>query len=574
MPMHNNPHRHPGFLILRMAKNSRKAKDLSRRSPSQDSSALGHNKLGLQLVTIICLGLAIWSINAWWLSKDTRPPVWDMASHQNYALNYLGPRYADPVEVTNEDATGMYPPFVHWLMAFVFFVFGPHTAIAPFVNLPATFILLFSIFDLSERYFGASAARWSCVLTAAIPYMVWMSRETILDYWLTALVAAGIALLVRTQGFQNRGASLFFGVIAALGLLTKWLYPLYMLFPFLYVAVRNRAWQTRQQRINVSAAAFCTIIISGFWYFPRLAALANHFAENAQVGAMEGEPAIFSFQSLIYYLRLLEGYQLFALLFLLFALSWIAVGKKPHGHGLQIITGTVVVSWIGLTLIRTKDPRFSMPLLPLLAIVPGIWIASWQDKLKARVAKICMALLLSFQLYLTNCGVSWLPQEIVLMRGYQGSLRWDWNIYLQHYFHILGPPRAEDWKLDQILKAIQSDSAATGRHLTLGFVPDVPRFSVTNFHLYARLSAVPILIYRLVLMDRGIYPLANVDYVIAKDGDQGMPWTTQTAQTLTNLVMNADVFQPIERFPLPDGSTAYLYAVNHNRLKPLPAPSQ
>jgi Dolichyl-phosphate-mannose-protein mannosyltransferase len=550
-----------------MGRKSAKAKSVSKQFPSPDSRASNRTKLRWKVATIAGLSLAIWLINAWWLSNDTRPPVWDMASHQIYALNYLGAQYADPVNAQGAEASGMYPPFVHWLIALIFLAFGPHPAIAPLVNLPATFILLYCTYDLTSRYFDESSARWSCVLTAAIPYLIWMSRETILDYWLMALVVAGIAALLRTQGFRNRRACLAFGVIIALGLLTKWLYPIYLAFPFLYVAVRERIWKSRKQRINAFVAGLCAIILSGIWYFPRLAALSNHFAENAQVGAMEGEPEIFSFQSFIYYLRLLEGYQLFALLFAFFVLSWIAVWRKRHAHKLRFFALAVFVSWIGLTLIRTKDPRFRMPLLPLLSVAPGVWIASWRIAPITRIAKICLALLLCFQLYLTNAGVAWLPQEIVLMRGYQGSLRWDWNLYLQHYFHILGPPRVEDWKQKQILEAIRADAASSGRHLTLGFIPDMPRFSVTNFHLYARLSSIPLLIYRLVLMDRGIYPLADVDYVIATDGDQGMPWTTQTSRALTQLVNESDVFQLLKRFPLPDGSVASLYAVDHSKIK-------
>ncbi|MBP1595321.1 MAG: hypothetical protein H6Q05_698, partial [Acidobacteria bacterium] len=38
------------------------------------------------LVVVICLSAALWIVNFLWLRRDTRPPVWDMALHQTYAL--------------------------------------------------------------------------------------------------------------------------------------------------------------------------------------------------------------------------------------------------------------------------------------------------------------------------------------------------------------------------------------------------------------------------------------------------------------------------------------------------------
>jgi 4-amino-4-deoxy-L-arabinose transferase-like glycosyltransferase len=517
------------------------------------------------VITLIALVTAIWLINFWWLSHDTRPPVWDMAQHQEYGLNFLGARYPDPTAQTGGELTGLYPPFVHWLIALAFLAFGPHPAAAAVVNLPATVIILLSAYIVAEILGGARAARWTCAVTAAIPYMLWMSRETILDYWLTAWVIAAIAALLCTQGFRNRRPSILLGFAAGLGLLTKWLFPLYVLFPILYVVLREKIWRSREQMLNAGLALFAAVICSGWWYFPRIPSLWQYFFYNSQVGAQEGEPEILSFQSFLYYIRLLEGYQLFALLFAVFVFSWIWILSKRKNSGIAVLACSLAISWIGLTLIRTKDPRFSMPLLPLLAVAPGAWIASWNRRI-AWVARFVLALLLLFQLYLTNVGISRLPQEIVILRGYQGSLRWDWNLYMQHYFHILGPPRAEDWKQEAVLTTVKIDSESMGLRSSLGIVPDLPRLSVSNFHLFARLLRMEIPVYRLQLISGGVYPLANVDYVLTTDGDQGMPWTTATSAALTGIVANSDAFRLVRTFVLPGGSTATLYSVIGSRI--------
>ena len=42
------------------------------------------------LITACLLTTLLWGMHAVWFLHDTRPPVWDMALHQTYALNYLG----------------------------------------------------------------------------------------------------------------------------------------------------------------------------------------------------------------------------------------------------------------------------------------------------------------------------------------------------------------------------------------------------------------------------------------------------------------------------------------------------
>jgi hypothetical protein len=57
-------------------------------------------------------GAALWLVNGVWLIRDTRPPVWDMAVHQAYALNYV-PGFTAPDGLKAWQLSGNYPPLVH-----------------------------------------------------------------------------------------------------------------------------------------------------------------------------------------------------------------------------------------------------------------------------------------------------------------------------------------------------------------------------------------------------------------------------------------------------------------------------
>jgi hypothetical protein len=509
---------------------------------------------------VLLLSLFLWIVHALWLTCDSRPPVWDMAMHQSYALNYWPGGYSG---LSPWRWSGNYPPFVHLVIALFYAVFHPGPRVAVLANVPATLLLLWGVYELAAELAGREAARWACFLTVFTPYVMWMSRETILDYWLSAWVVVSLVALRRTHGFQERIPSLILGLTLACGLLTKWLFAGFLIFPMLYICVRHQVGRDRVRIINLMDTLLVTGVLAGVWYLPNIPFLTSYFMENAAIGAREGEPPVLSFQSLIYYLRLLEGYQLFAPLFLLLVVSSVVVGKKRLLNDAQFLVVAIAGSWLAMTLLRTKDPRFTMPLLGLLAIVSAAWIQSLRRAWMARVLKGVLVIFLFFQAYVINFGVSWLPAQIVLLRGYQGSLRWDWNLYLQHYFHILGAPAREDWKQVEIIHRLAKDSADSGLSRTLALIPDRPRFNAANFHLYSRLLKIPLRVDHPQTAAGGIRSFDGFDYVLMTEGDQGMSWTTIASQALNQIVVDApDAFKLVEIFPLPGAESVRLYSVH------------
>jgi len=514
----------------------------------------------LEIGVIFLLSCALWSLNTVWLSRDTEPPAWDMAVHQTYALNYL-PAADLPSDTRFWERSGNYPPFVHIVIATAYRVLHPGPHVAILANIPATVLLLWGVYEMGLAFAGATAAVWACILTTLIPFLIWMSRETLLDYWLAAWVAAALALLVKTSAFESRRYSVLLGLTCALGMLTKWLFIGFITGPMGYIVVRHRIFRSKRRITNFAATTAIAAVGAGFWYMPNLPRLVRYYFDNAQIGAREGEPPVISFQSFIYYLRLLEGYQFFAVLFCLFVLSLVLVYKHHGLKGGAFLAVAIVGGWLAMTLLRTKDPRFTMPLLGPMMVVAGAWIQSWSRDWIGGTAKAILVFLLCLQAYATNFGVSWLPRGIVLLRGYQGQLRWDWNLYLQDYFDISGPPRREDWKQDAILRRVADDSSR--KRTTLALVPDLPRFNASNFNLFARLRGLPIEAGHPQSALNGIHSFEGFNYIILIEGDQGWAYTTTENLKLNEIVLNhPEPFHFLDSFPLPSGAAARLYAIH------------
>jgi hypothetical protein len=513
------------------------------------------------LITACLLTLLLWSMHFVWFLHDTRPPVWDMALHQTYALNYLQGQMLEPNAPVNLWAmSGNYPPFVHLVIALIFWILhaGPH--IAALANIPATLLLFWAIYELAKDFAGSPAARWTCILTALVPYLIWISRETILDYWLSALFAAALVFLNKSRGFQSRPWSLLLGAFLAVGLLTKWFFAGILLVPLVYVCLQFRVWKDSERLTHLFETLVVGGVVAAPWYLPNIPRLVRYFGENARYGAREGEPPIFSFQSFIYYARLLEGYQLFGILFAILIIALFCCWRKKLLADWKFLAVAIAGAWLVMTLLRTKDPRFTMPLIGPLMIIPGAWIQSWKKTMLHQGIKVGLVAVLCFQAYAANFGISWLPERVVILPGYQSSFRWDWNLFLQNYFGIFGRPRKENWKQDEILQKIADNAQMRAIQPSLALVPDMPWFSEGNFKLYSRMRGMRMPMRHLQSAADGIHAFNGYRYVLMTDGDQGMSWTTVDSSALNKIIVdNPGVFRLIELYRLPNGDTARLY---------------
>src|SRR5436309_10332117 len=203
----------------------------------------------LEISVVFLLSCALWSLNAVWLSRDTEPPAWDMAVHQAYALNYL-PAADLPSDTRLWERSGNYPPFVHIVIATAYRLLHPGPRVAVLANIPATVLLLWSVYEMGLAFAGATAAVWACILTTLTPFLIWISRETLLDYWLAAWVAAALALLLKTSAFESWPYSLLFGLTWGLGMLTKWTFAGFVIGPIVYVIFRHHIWTCKARMIK------------------------------------------------------------------------------------------------------------------------------------------------------------------------------------------------------------------------------------------------------------------------------------------------------------------------------------
>jgi len=492
-------------------------------------------------ILLVASSLYLFVANLIWIARDTRPPFWDMALHQTLAL-----QIHDAVASGRAPSlAGFYPPLYHTVVAGFYSAFGKTVDAAQWANLPAIALLLISTYAVGRRVLDPIPAAAAAALVSFYPLMLWLSRETLIDYWLTSMVAFAIWLLLRTRDFSDRTRVIQFGLVCGLGMLTKWTFVFFLAFPTLWIA--------RKSPRNFAIATAIAAAVGGFWYL-KAAPMLMQFLKINQAGAVnEGDPARLGFQAVMFYIRALEGYQLFLPLFLAFLVGAILLTLKFDRAWMPVVLW-LANGWLGLLLFQNKDPRYSAPLLPAVALITARVFQKRERWIFA------LAPILLFQHYLVSFGIPQLPATVVVAKGVEGPLPWNWNLYTQRYFDLWGPPAAEDWKIEHVLEAV---SAPTAQPVRIGMVPDIPRFDAQAFQFYITLRKAPVIVNRLVTLDESA--IAANDYILASSKEGGFEagsFFTEDLKTINHFIAaRAESFPVMETFRLPNGDTIRLYRV-------------
>jgi len=136
-------------------------------------------------------------------------------------------------------------------------------------------------------------------------------------------------------------------------------------------------------------------------------------------------------------------------------------------------------------------------------------------------------------------------------------------VFSQHYFGILGAPRREDWKQNEIISRVADEAGRRGVRMSLALVPDFPRFNYFNFQLAAKLAKIPMRIDHLQFATGGFAAFNKYDFAIMSENDQGMPWSTREAGPLNDVITGRpDIFKIVSMYNLPGGEVVRLYFID------------
>ena len=485
--------------------------------------------------------------NIIWIAIDTRPPFWDMANHANWSLGVLRDFQQNGIAalLTLPSDSGSYPPLYYAVTAIFYWMIGPIIDAAQLANLPAVILAGLATYGIAKSVIEPGAAALAAVIVNFVPLLLWLSRESMLEYWLTAMVALSLWSLIKAKDFSNTKWSIVFGICCGLGMLTKWTFAVFVGLPALWAAWKNPR--------NAFKSAAIAAIIAAYWYVPQFHTIRHFWQQNAAAASFEGDPSTI-LESLLFYVRSFEGSVLFLPLSLLCTAGILFV-LLTHGSRLKMWTPvflSLVGSAVGLMLLPSTDPRYAIGILPALAVFGA---APFENK---RTAQFVLVGFLVFQHVLVSFGIPQLPEEVVLKKGPGGPIPFDWKLYSQSYFKLWGPPGREEWHIDRVLRQVAANEST---HARIGLVPDIPRLDIQAYRFAIELENYPITI------DRQFAPeetaLLQNDYLLISLGRQtafgsGAP---HAKEINAHIRSHPDRFRLVDTFELPSGETVQLYQV-------------
>ncbi len=428
----------------------------------------------------------LWAIlvatNIQWLERHILafPPPWDPAFylwvslrlHHALADTGVGALLSEFVERSPYG-----PPFFQLTTVPLYLLFGDSRLVAHLTTSVYLLLLLTAVYDLATRRHGRPAGFVAVLLTASFSAVVNLSRDYLMDFPFVTLLTLAVAALSRSEAFRRRGASLAFGALLGLALLTRMMAGVFFVGPILWALLAHRRGELRVRLTNLALAGSVAALVGSVWWAPHLRSslwYLFHFGFGA--GAAPYNPTGGGFLSLkdatYYALAMVNvGISLpLALVFGALALQQLVARRaEPASTGGSPIDGYLwcwfLFAYAALTLSRNKAPdRYTLVLLPPLAV----WAAGRLVSLPSarwRRAGLAAALLAGAANFV---GLTW-----------ETGIRLQWRYLPPFALRAYAPPQAwlrstavlsADWPIDRVLRELTALRAGAVNGMAVGGV--------------------------------------------------------------------------------------------------------
>lgn len=487
--------------------------------------------------------------NYCWLLMDHKPFAWDESIHYLGAVGYyhawLGHGLAGLAAFFTQ--SDFYPPLTEWLTGLIFHITGPQPDVAAFLNVFYLTAIMGLLLAMGRRWKSPDTGIMACYLFLTSALVSLQSKLFMLDIPLTFYVLLGIWAFDHSRHFREWRWALIYGLAFGLAMLTKWSALFFLALPPL-ITVVFMSFKTPEQRgrmwLNLLLAYGITMVIAFPWYALHLIKLIKNTSGYLyDRGALENDPALLTIQAWIYYpLAVLKQLSLPAGLLALAGFGWAMIKRKA----VMPAWLWVILPCLILTLIRNKDWRYTMPLLPVFGLISLLWLQQLkQDRRQPLI--IILAVVLSLQMVYSHVGAYAGPVHRVL-NGFGGKLP---VVESQ-------APDPRRWPLDKILADVKRAGQSGGRVPLLRVIPDAASFTRVTFAVEETRHPHAVQVSSITN-----WP-AFTDFAVTKTGGLGLPFLIQRQTAITEALFNsasaeAGRFHLLQRYELPDGSQARLY---------------
>lgn len=502
--------------------------------------------------------LGLWTLAAagdrLWLASDRSVPDWDRADYLTGSLNYWEalqfPQWLSADWWTNLWLLSSKIPPLHYIATAPFYqLFGTARNTALLLNLAWSAVLLLSLFELGKRLFSPQVGVWAAGLCLLMPGLVGMRLHFLLDYPLVAVTTLVLLCLTAWRSSPHHRVlwTIALGLSLGAGLLVKQSIALFLLVPFLWTLgalLSDRRWNALLQgAIALGGSA----IVWGWWYRANwILVLTSSKRATVDSALAEGDPPLNTLAAWTFYITELptavSGLLLAAGLvgLLLWGVRWVQRSLfrvKPAPPVARYAVRWLLVMLVGGYLLSSanvnKDPRYVLPLLPLLSLPLAYGLLAWGRRWRWGVVG------------LATLGLLWQLRPTTTLG--LGSLR-----------PYVGAPFPHEGAIAAVIEA-----EPYLRH-TLGVLPSTPTVNQHNLNYYGARAGFQVYGRQVGVRDADILRDArSLPWFVTKTGDPGS--VPDSYGAMVAQVESGELFEPFASWQLPEGNTLQL----HRRRTPL-----
>jgi hypothetical protein len=233
-------------------------------------------------------------------------------------------------------------------------------------------------------YGSSRAGLLAAVFALGTPMIVSEFHEFLLDPQQAAVVAVSLWALLASSRFDRMWVSALAGALMGAAMLTKQTSVLFLIGPFAVMLLRG-GWRNWKGWLAFGVAL---ALVAGPWYVYHLNELNQLVSVHDGSGSANSVneaggffPRRFSRKSFGWYfwstvnVQLLVPLSLAALIGVVLAIRDCWRDRTPGNLKPEVLVG-LFISWLSLTAITHKDPRYSLPALVYFAVLGSGWIAT------------------------------------------------------------------------------------------------------------------------------------------------------------------------------------------------------
>lgn len=309
-------------------------------------------------------------VNVVWLLIDKTPPAWDQAAHIRsvvLASNYFsGSFWGSFVDLIR--SFGGYPPLIYLIGGLWASIFGVGVAEISFLNIIFLMLAIIGVYRLAKEN------ELAVLVFSLMPVIYDISRNFLLDLPLTVFVVWGLYFWIKSEDLKKDKYSFSLLVMLILASLTKLNGFIYFAPIGLWILFNNLKRVEVWMKLVIGGAIY--LLAVGWWWGINFSNIYQYLTGLAGQGEKLTDPMnLLDWVTWIHYFRLFFLHQVGPVLAIVAVISWIKIPKT--GENKKMIFWVIAV-YVIFTIIRNKDFRFTMPILPVVAL----WLGDWLSKIK------------------------------------------------------------------------------------------------------------------------------------------------------------------------------------------------